>query len=1137
MKYLILVISLFFVFSNSFAQEGKIKKAYKYVEVNKFDKALQTLNSLKKDNEAHIIRDYHISKLYRNKQNHRYSLDTSYLVLKRCEKNIERAGLGVEVDVCDEFQVCFQKIQFIKDSIAWERYYEIRSTNDIEKLSSFKVMYSERLKVIEAAQGHIEYLEYIAVLKSSKIEDYLNYISKYPDNTYKDGLLKKIEELKYTVVLDKNELTEYKAFLIEYPDSEFRGKIEEKIELLALNNVLSKKSIEGCYDFIQNYPSSNNFQKVKRHLEQLKFKKVLGDNNIENIESFINEFPSSQYTDSLMPILDSLMLNKSLISNDPYFIRNYLKKFPKNLSEPILIARIDSLIFILASKSDDYDTIKKLIYNFKDSKHINLLKTKLESLYNEHMRKDFNSIRLDILPGYEEGSLDLVKNEYSFLDNNLNENIRRNGFKHEEGGLYVKNFKSLPNEWYYFNDSESFNNSGASSTLFKQFSGHVKAISSDNVINGQSYLFSGYFGGVQECNWFHPPEIEVGTYPASGINYVRSFFFSDSIVVSPNGYFINVYSNTFIPHSKNGAPIKAFNNNNFKKLKELFGKKQSDHLSDSILNIVNQYPNNGYPIVKDFLKNDSLMIFKRSIEELNRNRNPIISTFPTNKKIEGKVNLKQIFDYTNEYAYECNNCYFFNKYNLTSYKNRSEIPERLHRNANNLNHGEDGDVIIIYNYLQDNIQSILDRNVRLMNVGKISFDSSGQLLIVQSGDYQKEEIIIFDLIDNRQLIAFPGIFSDVNPDNKLIFNVRISYEDDYWKDRNDGVSNIEFDVLNLNELIQNKSKFIAQPVSIPFNIDEFYSNELLEAKMSELEVYFNISNNYVTTIQNKINRKSTSSETFSEVIAKYEAYFDEFQNLYRQNITWLNNQPINLELEYILFDKKYGEWKMKIPIKNKDHLRLINYFNDFTYETGIGNGLSVSVQNDTILRINNANDLWVQQNLNNVTLNIYSHFDDSLDIYSLTKYKGDYKLIIFNCAYALNKSHSDIQNLYMNNVVKKKIIKTTIGGFNEKQLTTQELDLKYAKERKYHEMSSAIPPPGCEIFPIFTCSIFNFGSMKPKFSTNAKFTPYYLGCNKGYSYHTNYGSERPDIRPQSKISNVHFILRIGFENFDSFIKE
>ncbi len=62
--------------------------------------------------------------------------------------------------------------------------------------------------------------------------------------------------------------------------------------------------------------------------------------------------------------------------------------------------------------------------------------------------------------------------------------------------------------------------------------------------------------------------------------------------------------------------------------------------------------------------------------------------------------------------------------------------------------------------------------------------------------------------------------------------------------------------------------------------------------MSELEVYFNISNNYVTTIQNKINRKSSdgvdyTSEggipTFQSGIDKIKAQMDAESENYRRN--------------------------------------------------------------------------------------------------------------------------------------------------------------------------------------------------------------------------------------------------------------
>ena len=148
----------------------------------------------------------------------------------------------------------------------------------------------------------------------------------------------------------------------------------------------------------------------------------------------------------------------------------------------------------------------------------------------------------------------------------------------------------------------------------------------------------------------------------------------------------------------------------------------------------------------------------------------------------------------------------------------------------------------------------------MMDAQKIQLDRTGQLLIVESFNHVKDEetstrenqyltkeheIIIFNISDLRQLITIPGKLEDISNQNELILNLesQCRHDPNDYTGRNK-INELAFTKLDLNELIENKSKFNAKKITKSFNLNEFTTNDDFINKLKDYNVFYDATNNF-----------------------------------------------------------------------------------------------------------------------------------------------------------------------------------------------------------------------------------------------------------------------------------------------------
>ena len=1077
MKILTKYILIYFLFycCSSFSQKKYTEKINESLEIDDFNRSFQLINDLNYDSKSQIIREYYKSKIFEKNNFTLYNLDSSYFHISECQNLLSVSSIDEINRFCKNFDICFKDFDSIKRSISWKRLNEIKNLNDILITEKFIEFYFYREDVTKEARKYLEDLEFNKACKSDNLLEFSEYLNKYPQTKNYLVVKSKIEELKFKSVIKSGNVDSLNVFLIEFPKSIFNDKINTEIQKLKAQNVLESNSIKECENYITNYPKSVYIPQIKIYQENLEFERLNNINDVLTLDSFLTKFPRSINYNYVFYKIDSILsIEENYLKYDFNFLSKLLIKHPKLKSNSFVSNYFENLFGDCVAKTNDLIELKKLKNQFYYLKNIEYLISKIEQITDLKLSEEFEKIDLSLIPGYEYGSLNLIINSISFLDSLLIQklNNRYHNWILRNESWYSPDFKSLPNGWYYMGD-----------VLFKTYEGNVKAISIESS-NSRTEIPS---------------------------DYARKYVFSDSIVISPNGFFINLFSNSYYSVLSNEInwPLKAFNDMNFALMETYYGRDNE-------------------------ISNYSL-----------------------------EFRIIEISDITSN---------FFNKYNLKNYNERN-VPDHLNHAMANFECIKGGNKIEVFNNKKNRIEAILDKNILMMDAQKIQLDRTGQLLIVESFNHVKDEetstrenqyltkeheIIIFNISDLRQLITIPGKLEDISNQNELILNL----ESQWRQDPNDHtgrykINELEFTKLDLNELIENKSKFNAKKITKSFNLNEFTTNDDFINKLKDYNVFYHATNNFHSDFVSNNNYTIIKQTNFEKIISEYRNYIDRFQELYQQNINQLNRVNCDIELKYTFYDLQQKTCGLSSSAFRENcnpltiFLSPLNDIGSTTFYNGFGEKLLLSHwQERSNQRVVNGlfwedrtdhfeagiRPEYIENNHDSFRLEIKIKFDSIIDIYSPARYKGDYEHIINNCLFALQNSNEKINSLFFPKI--KKFLAGSLGKvFEVYDDESQERYDRYVELKRIDPYDSKLIPPGCTKIPDIHWEIPTGLSMPLE-----TFTFFYNSINFKFfdpieeylkNIYKNQTIKQPNVSAPSlkRISNINYLFYVGKDQF------
>jgi outer membrane protein assembly factor BamD (BamD/ComL family) len=756
-----------------------------------------------------------------------------------------------------------------RDSIA---FLDAKNTNSVDSIKQFINKYPKS-NFISEAEISLHNLAFQNAKMINSIESYQKYINDYPTSKHYDSVILMRDEKAFEKSNLEKSVDAYSSFIQDYPNSTLINRAIDSLHQIAFEEVKIKNTKEEYESFVRQYPNSIQVFEANENIELFQFKELINSVKLDEYYSFISKCNNQNLKDSALLKLEEIKFNNVWNENSIESLENFLKEFKNSSRKVIVLNKLDSLYFDLALSTKDQNVIDYYIDNFPNLKNKKVLESiKNITKNNFDIQKNHNFL-LENLPGYFSEDCKIIEREISFLDRHLLEKLN-----------------STFNKSYYLD--EKFNETRIGPDGRTCHECHAKELGSDfRVLKNNWYyhdntLFKYYNDKIKGTKG----EI---SFPRDNISkFSRSYSFSDSLVIDPNGYLINLFSNNIVNFKScdGNKPLKAF-----------ITMDGDDYILDEFLKekIQINHPDYEYlphwanetnseeliPIEgtdnRDYRKckivdakyistyNDSLVWFLVPFSV-----SPKILDFPINSKIYENVGFKEfekrLFNFEGHpWDSQLGDFYFLKKFNLNV-----EIPGDLKKLkfCENFNvPKKDSYLIFEFNHKTDRLNYIYDRSLLPLMPYLVRLDRTGQFLIVQTYDNIKDDfnsgfdkkpeydfnrsIVIFDIKEKRELISFTGFLNDLTEENKLIIN---AYEERYPK-------KIFYDVLDLNELILYKDRFNAPKITTSLNLDQFTTNEQFLNDVKNIEI-----NNF-NNIDRKIDLNRKNNLTVYD-INQYDTY-------------------------------------------------------------------------------------------------------------------------------------------------------------------------------------------------------------------------------------------------------------------------
>ena len=366
-KWLYFLCLFMLLCNQSFSQERKFKKNYKYLKSGEFAKVYKNLNDIRSKDTTSPFLFYLMSLYFGDKNNVDRNIDSSYLYLKKSftlsssypdKKELEES--------CEDIKYCILNLPAQLDSIANDAFDICKAKNDIASLKLFVDLY-RGTSVVNDAIKRLDQLLYYEAKESKSISTLKNFIANYPNSDYVISAQKNIENLFYAEAVKKDELDIYNSFLNQYPNSIFNTQIELKRDKKAFDIAVLSNSETGYNYFIAMYPKSTFAKEAIIKRDKIVFDIALSTNTETGYNSFIAQYSKSTFVTEAITKRDKIVYDEAKAKNDITTYKILLQKYPEiayanNINEDIMQLeqiQLDSALVALpavsAVESDIYE--------------------------------------------------------------------------------------------------------------------------------------------------------------------------------------------------------------------------------------------------------------------------------------------------------------------------------------------------------------------------------------------------------------------------------------------------------------------------------------------------------------------------------------------------------------------------------------------------------------------------------------------------------------------------------------------------------------------------------------------------------------------------------------------------------------
>ena len=337
MKSLSIIFAL--ITLSIFAQGQNLKKAFKYLNDNDFDRSKVIFDEAVSHSEMAGIAHYGIALIYSNET---YRSRNLYIAFEEINKSIQTFD---KVDPSllkklDNYFSGLNDVKKIQSAIDGELMQNVVDANTLKATEEF-LQRAKLSAYISEINTLYEKQSFQQALQYNTINVFEDYIKKFPSAKESITAQQKIYSLAYENVTKANTLEALNGFVGKYPKAPQVAKAKVQIVQKEYEMVLMTGTDDAFDRFINKYPNTKQAQDLKGKQLQMNYIQAKQLNTISVYNRFISKYPASPYTAELTLIRDSLAFEEAKKANTKEAYKNFINNYPnaKQVSKVMAIQK------------------------------------------------------------------------------------------------------------------------------------------------------------------------------------------------------------------------------------------------------------------------------------------------------------------------------------------------------------------------------------------------------------------------------------------------------------------------------------------------------------------------------------------------------------------------------------------------------------------------------------------------------------------------------------------------------------------------------------------------------------------------------------------------------------------------------
>ena len=265
--FIILIIILTTPFI-CFAQKKSILKLLDKGDYTQVYEKIQTSFQDTNDNQR-----LELLALYYNAENNPdKSACLAYYYGKRLNNNEEKEIIPLE-------EICKKELSVVYKS------------KDIDQLEDFVHCFQEEKKYVQEAERLLEQIYFERAQMLNTVEEYENYIEKFPKSIQANIARQAIDEIISLQVLESEDLEKLEEFVKKTSNEKYRQQANQEIERIVFQNTLEENTRAKYEEYIKRFPNGVYIKLAKEKLNDVLYNEVISNSSLSSMISFIQNNP------------------------------------------------------------------------------------------------------------------------------------------------------------------------------------------------------------------------------------------------------------------------------------------------------------------------------------------------------------------------------------------------------------------------------------------------------------------------------------------------------------------------------------------------------------------------------------------------------------------------------------------------------------------------------------------------------------------------------------------------------------------------------------------------------------------------------------------------------------------------------